>query len=140
MSMYCTESHVLQQFILPSKVAKTQSLQAARIHAEELANRLGLAGFARIDAFLGVEDGTLFVIEINTVPGLSPNNVLFQQALLEDPPIFPGEFCRLQVWSDCVSPLCSSCMHAVDRTHHVPNSLSLLIQGLVGRVGLCQCF
>lgn len=72
-------------------------MQAARGHAEELANRLGLAGFARIDAFMGVLDGTLFVLEINTVPGLSPNNVLFQQALLEDPPIFPGEFCRLQV-------------------------------------------
>ena len=139
MSMYCTKSHILQQCILPSKVAKTQSLQAARIHAEELANRLGLSGFARIDAFLGVEDGTLFVIEINTVPGLSPNNVLFQQALLEVPPIFPGEFCRLQVWYDCVSSSVVR-MRAVDRSHNVPISLSLLIQGLVWRVGLCQCF
>lgn len=72
-------------------------MQAARVHAETIANNLGLVGFARIDAFMGVEDGTLFVIEINTVPGLAPNNVLFQQALLEDPPIYPGEFCRLQV-------------------------------------------
>lgn len=77
--------------------ASAVSVQAARAHAEQIANRLGLAGVARIDAFMGVLDGTLFIIEINTVPGLSPNNVLFQQALLEAPPIYPGEFCRLQV-------------------------------------------
>jgi D-ala D-ala ligase C-terminus len=72
------------------------SLQAAQAHAAQIANALGLAGLARVDAFMAVADGTLFVIEVNTIPGLSPN-VLFQQALAENPPIYPDQLCRLQV-------------------------------------------
>lgn len=72
-------------------------VQAAQETAVDVANRLGLSGVARIDAFMAAEDGTLFVFEVNTIPGLDPNNVLFQQALAEDPPIFPDEFVRMQV-------------------------------------------
>lgn len=72
-------------------------VQAARESAATLANRLGLSGVARVDAFMAVADGTLFVIEVNTIPGLSPQNVLFHQALAEDPPIFPDEFLRMQI-------------------------------------------
>lgn len=72
-------------------------VQAAQESAATVANRLGLSGVARIDAFMAVADGTLFVFEVNTIPGLTPHNVLFQQALAEDPPIFPDEFLRMQV-------------------------------------------
>lgn len=72
-------------------------LQAAQDSACSVANKLGLSGVARIDAFMAVADGTLFVIEVNTIPGLTPNNVLFHQALAEDPPLYPDEFLRMQV-------------------------------------------
>lgn len=73
------------------------ALQEAKARAELVANTLNLNGFARIDAFMNVEDGSLFVIEVNTVPGMTPATVLFHQALAESPPIYPAEFLRMQV-------------------------------------------
>jgi len=32
------------------------------------------------------------VIEINTLPGLTPSTVIYHQALAENPPIYPREF------------------------------------------------
>eukprot|EP00892_Ulva_mutabilis_P002530 jgi/Ulvmu1/12278/UM087_0012.1 len=81
----------------PEELVPAASLQVAQESACSIANRLGLSGLARIDAFMAVADGTLFVIEINTIPGLVPNNVLFHQALAEDPPLYPDEFLRMQV-------------------------------------------
>ena len=72
-------------------------MQVAQASACRVANKLGLSGVARVDAFMAVADGTLFVIEVNTIPGLTPNNVLFHQALVEDPPLYPDEFLRMQV-------------------------------------------
>lgn len=89
----CLERHAP----LSDETVLCECMQAAQKSAEKVANRLGLSGVARIDAFVAVEDGTLFVIEVNTIPGLTPNNVLFQQALAEDPPIYPDEFLRMQV-------------------------------------------
>lgn len=37
--------------------------------AERVANRLGLSGVALMDAFVAVEAGTLFVIEVNSCQG-----------------------------------------------------------------------
>ena len=35
------------------------------------------------------DDGALRLIEINTLPGLTPSTVLFHQALAEQPPLAP---------------------------------------------------
>ena len=35
--------------------------------------------------------GALLIIEINTLPGLTPSTVFYHQALAENPPIFPRE-------------------------------------------------
>ena len=42
-----------------------------------------------MDAFVNVTTGALLIIEINTLPALTPSTVLFHQALAEDPQIFP---------------------------------------------------
>jgi len=57
-----------------------------------LANALGLEGFSRIDAFVHVDTGEVLVIEVNTVPGMTPSTVLIHQALAEDPPMYPRQF------------------------------------------------
>ena len=46
---------------------------------------------------MNIEDGSLYIIEVNTIPGLTPSTVLFHQALAENPPIYPNEFLRMQV-------------------------------------------
>ena len=69
--------------IKPKIVLKTKAL------AEELATKIGIQGYARIDAFMNVTTGALMIIEVNTLPGLTPSTVLYHQALAENPQIFP---------------------------------------------------
>ena len=45
----------------------------------------------RIDAFAHTKTGEILVIEVNTLPGLTPSTVLYHQALAEDPPMYPRE-------------------------------------------------
>ena len=59
---------------------------------EFVAQKLGINGFARIDAFMEVQKGDLLIIEANTIPGLTPSTVIYQQALAEEPAIDPTRF------------------------------------------------
>ncbi|MBU0981982.1 hypothetical protein KKC94_04805 [Patescibacteria group bacterium] len=64
-------------------------LKRVKVSIEKVADRLGLAGYARVDAFMNVDNGDIIVIEVNTAPALTPSTVLFHQALAEKPPIYP---------------------------------------------------
>lgn len=75
-----------KEIIKPNIVVKTRRL------AEKLATKIGISGYARIDAFMNVSTGNLLVIEVNTLPGLTPSTVLYHQALAEKRPMFPTEF------------------------------------------------
>ena len=57
-----------------------------------VAKKLGINGFARIDAFMEIQSGRLLIIEANTIPGLTPSTVIYHQALAEEPPIDPIRF------------------------------------------------
>ena len=65
------------------------AVDRARSLVEEVAARLAIRGYARIDAFFDYETGDLTVIEANTLPGLSPSTVLYSQALEEPEPLDP---------------------------------------------------
>ncbi len=73
----------------PKEIIKPKIVLYIRKLAEELAIKIGLQGYARMDAFVNVTTGALLIIEINTLPALTPSTVLFHQALAEDPQIFP---------------------------------------------------
>ena len=73
----------------PKEIAKRVVVQRARKRAEELATKIGIKNYARIDAFMNVTTGALIIIEVNTLPALTPSTVLYQQALAENPQIFP---------------------------------------------------
>ena len=47
---------------------------------EKVAEKVGVRGYCRIDIFANNQTGEVIVIEVNTLPGLSPSTVLFQQA------------------------------------------------------------
>ncbi|CAM8966948.1 unnamed protein product [Rhodiola kirilowii] len=78
----------------PSSIIRTEALERCKQHIELVANTLQLEGFSRIDAFLNVDTGEVLIIEVNTVPGMTPSTVLIHQALAENPPMYPHKFFR----------------------------------------------
>jgi D-alanine-D-alanine ligase-like ATP-grasp enzyme len=75
----------------PTELIKPAALARAKSLIKKMSDGLGLKGYSRIDAFLQVSTGNLIIIEINTLPGLTPSTVLYHQGLAEKPPIFPRE-------------------------------------------------
>ncbi len=73
----------------PASHVSPSAIRNAKSRIEKVALALGIRGYARIDAFMQVKTGELIIIEANTVPGLSPSTVLFQQALAEKPALYP---------------------------------------------------
>ncbi|KAL7587574.1 uncharacterized protein LOC111917586 [Lactuca sativa] len=78
----------------PLSIMSTEALMKCKERIELIANTLELEGFSRIDAFVNVDNGEVLVIEVNTVPGMTPSTVLIHQALAEEPPVYPHVFFR----------------------------------------------
>lgn len=78
----------------PPSIISNKALERCKERIEIIANTLGLEGFSRIDAFVDVDTGEVLVIEVNTVPGMTPSTVLIHQALAEQPPMYPQQFFR----------------------------------------------
>ncbi|XP_002983726.2 uncharacterized protein LOC9643966 [Selaginella moellendorffii] len=81
----------------PPLICSEEAVRSCRERIELVANTLQLEGFARIDAFMNVDTGEVIVIEVNTVPGMTPSTVLIHQVLAETTPLFPREFFRAVV-------------------------------------------
>ena len=75
----------------PKEIISLKNLNKVKNLVEEVAETVGIRGYARIDIFVQVATGNITVIEINTLPGLTPSTVIFHQALAENPPIYPKE-------------------------------------------------
>ncbi|CAK7336655.1 unnamed protein product [Dovyalis caffra] len=56
-----------------------EALERCKQRIELIANTLQLEGFSRIDAFVNVDSGEVLIIEVNTVPGMTPSTVLIHQ-------------------------------------------------------------
>lgn len=78
----------------PQSIVSNEALEKCKERIELIANTLQLEGFSRIDAFVHADSGEVLVIEVNTVPGMTPSTVLIHQALAEQPPIYPHQFFR----------------------------------------------
>ena len=75
----------------PPSIMKPDIVAKIRERIERLAKEIGITGYSRIDAFVNCLSGELLIIEINTLPGLTPSTVFYHQALAETPPIYPRE-------------------------------------------------
>ncbi len=75
----------------PPAVIKPAVVRKIRDCIERLARKIGITGYSRIDAFANTKTGELLIIEINTLPGLTPSTVLYQQGLAEGKPLPPRE-------------------------------------------------
>ena len=67
-------------------------IKRAKNRIEKVARMLGLQGYSRIDAFMHRESGELIIIEVNSLPGLTPATVIYHQALAERSPMYPVTF------------------------------------------------
>ncbi|MFZ1019470.1 MAG: hypothetical protein WAN61_00555 [Minisyncoccia bacterium] len=81
----------------PKEIISTKNLNKVKKLIEQIAKKVGIHGYARIDIFAQIRTGNIIVIEINTLPGLTPSTVLYHQALAEKKPIFPKEFLELLI-------------------------------------------
>ena len=76
----------------PKEIISTNNLNKVKSSIEAVAKKIGIKGYARIDIFAHVKTGNIIVIEINTLPGLTPSTVIYHQALAEKTPMYPKEF------------------------------------------------
>ncbi|MCX6734469.1 MAG: hypothetical protein NTZ25_00995 [Candidatus Peregrinibacteria bacterium] len=76
----------------PQPYVKLKAIENSRRLMEIVAKKLGISGYARIDAFMDVNSGELMIIEANSTPALTPSTVIFHQALTENPKMYPVEF------------------------------------------------
>ncbi|MBI4022713.1 hypothetical protein HY375_00935 [Candidatus Berkelbacteria bacterium] len=76
----------------PEEYVSGAVIASTRTKIAQVAQALGLSGFARIDAFLDIDSGELTIIEANSIPGLTPSTVIYHQALAEHPPLEPTAF------------------------------------------------
>lgn len=73
----------------PKEIISAKNLRKIKDSIEKVADTVGIRGYARIDVFVQVVTGNIIMIEINTLPGLTPSTVIYHQALAENPPMYP---------------------------------------------------
>lgn len=73
----------------PPQIISRKNVDKVKSLVEKVADKIGIRGYSRIDTFVHIKTGNIIVIEINTLPGLTPSTVIFHQALAEKEPIFP---------------------------------------------------
>lgn len=75
----------------PEHIISTELVNFIKDSVEVVAKACGVEDYCRIDIFANNTTGEIIIIEINTLPGLSPSTVLFQQGAKETPPLYPME-------------------------------------------------
>ncbi len=76
----------------PASLISAKHVEQIKKHIETVANIVGITGYARIDIFAELKTGNIIVIEVNTLPGLTPSTVIYHQALAEKNPMNPKQF------------------------------------------------
>ncbi|KAL3156643.1 hypothetical protein ABBQ38_000926 [Trebouxia sp. C0009 RCD-2024] len=78
----------------PTEFLPADIIAAAKQWMTMAADRLAIAGAAHMDAFVHADKGEIIIIDVHTVPDLSPESHLLQQALVEQPPVHPNDVLR----------------------------------------------
>jgi len=75
----------------PEHIVKPELVSIIKENMEIAAKECGVEDYCRIDIFANNDTNEIIIIEINSLPGLSPSTVLFQQGAKEEPPLYPTE-------------------------------------------------
>ncbi len=81
----------------PESIVPKQSLDLIRSNVEKIAKSLNIENYARLDIFFNVKSKLTYLIEVNSLPALTPSTVLYHQALAEKKSIPPKEFIELLI-------------------------------------------
>jgi len=73
----------------PECIINSKLIEKLKSYVEKLCEKVNIKDYCRIDVFVNNTSGEIIIIEINTLPALSPSTVLFQQAGKEVPPMNP---------------------------------------------------
>ncbi|MDR1240446.1 MAG: hypothetical protein LBK29_01000 [Oscillospiraceae bacterium] len=76
----------------PEFLINSSLLEKIKRYTEITAAKIGIKNYCRVDIFANNITGEVVIIEINTLPALTPSTVLFQQASKEKPPVKPLDF------------------------------------------------
>lgn len=76
----------------PEEIVSKNQLELIKKSIEEIGLVFGLQNYARVDIFFNTITNRIILIEVNTLPALTPSTVIFHQALAEGKPIYPLEF------------------------------------------------
>jgi D-alanine--D-alanine ligase len=75
----------------PEEIIGVNILNQVRKKAAVVAEKLGIKNYARLDLFVECATGRIQVIEVNTLPALTPSTVLYHQAISLPSPLFPKD-------------------------------------------------
>jgi len=64
----------------PNEIISASLTKQTMNFMEKVAEKVGVKDYCRIDCFVNNKTDEVIIIEVNTLPGLSPSTVLFQQA------------------------------------------------------------
>ena len=73
----------------PFNILSKSALLKSKKFLKKAAEILKIKGYARLDAFVNTSNGSIMLIEVNSLPALTPSTVLYQQALAQNPPVYP---------------------------------------------------
>jgi len=75
----------------PKEILSASALKKVQEGACKAARALGIKNYARFDLFVELATGKIRIIEVNSLPALTPSTVLYHQALSQSPPIPPRQ-------------------------------------------------
>jgi len=73
----------------PEHIFSSTALKQMKENICLAAKTLGIKNYARLDVFTELSTGKILLIEVNTLPALTPSTVFYHQALNETPPLSP---------------------------------------------------
>ena len=86
----------------PEEILSKEQVASVQRQVELVAQTLGLVNYARVDLFFNRFSYEVILIEVNTLPALTPSTVLYHQALASTPPLFPTNFLEQLVEHACL--------------------------------------
>lgn len=79
----------------PENIINIDQVKQIKSCIEKISRAFGIKNYARLDIFFNTEMNKLILIEINTLPALTPSTVIYHQALAEEKSINPKEFLEM---------------------------------------------
>ncbi|MFI0434189.1 MAG: hypothetical protein ACH350_00490 [Parachlamydiaceae bacterium] len=73
----------------PPDIVSDSATKKLKKLVEKTAHALGIENYARLDLFFNRFTEKMILIEVNSLPALTPSTVIYHQGLAEEPPIYP---------------------------------------------------